>query len=234
MTSQNPAPLSKTLLVHLLALILLQVGIVLLPAISAEAEVRYVKPTSEVVVRRGQGKEYKIIAMVKTGTSVEFIEESEGFAKILLTNGKEGWILNRFLSTEPPLNELVDSLRSQKKEILQRELESGQQLDTLSTNLISTNRELDLVKKERDQIISKYKKLQQETAGVVKIKTDMRKISLENKTLIQQMDLLKQTNETLRSDYAVKWFLAGGGVLIFGMFIGGIVRGSRKKKPSLL
>ena len=234
MPSQQPTSLSKKLSVHLLALILLQVSTVLFPAISAEAEVRYVKPSSEAVVRRGQGREYKIIAMVKDGTSVEFIEENEGFAKILLKNGKEGWILSRFLSTEPPLDELVVSLRSQKEEILQRELKTNQQLDILSTSLTSTNKELDLTKNERNQILSKYKKLQQATADVVKIKNNMQRISLENKTLTQQMDLLKQTNETLRSDYAVKWFLTGGGVLILGMFIGGIARGSKKRKPSLL
>ncbi len=234
MPSQKPTSLSKKLSVYLLALILLQVSTVLFPAISAEAEVRYVKPTSEAVVRRGQGREYKIIAMVKDGTSVKFIEENEGFAKILLKNGKEGWILSRFLSTEPPLNELVDSLRTQKEAILQRELEKNQRLDTLSTNLASTKKELDSTKNERDQILSKYKKLRLDTTDVIKINDDIQKISLENNTLTQQMEILKQTNETLRSDYAVKWFLAGGGVLILGMLIGGITRGSKKRKPSLL
>jgi len=172
--------------------------------------------------------------MVKDGTAVEFIEESGDFAKILLANGKEGWILKRFLNIEPPLDELVASLRAQKEEMLQRELESSQQLDTLSAALSHTEQERDSAQSERGLIQSSYEKLQQETADVVQINSNMQKISQENTVLTQKLAVLEQANETLRKNYTLKWFLAGGGVLLLGMFIGGLARGSRRKRSSLL
>lgn len=235
MLSKHTKPLSPTLPVLLLSFTLcLQFSIILFSGISAQAETRYVKPSIDAAVRRGQGTDYKIIAMVKDGTAVDFIEESGDFAKVLLANGKEGWILKRFLSIEPPLDELVASLRAQKEESLQRELESSQQLDTLSAALTRTEQERDLAQSDREQIQASYEKLQQETADVVQINSNMQKISQENTILTQKLVVLEQANETLRKNYTLKWFLAGGGVLLLGIFIGGLARGSRRKRTSLL
>jgi len=97
-----------------------------------------------------------------------------------------------------------------------------------------TEQERDNAQNQTSLLQASYKKLKQDTADVVQIKTNMQKISQENTVLVQKLALLEQANETLRKDYSFKWFLAGGGVLIFGMIIGGLFRGRRKKKPSLL
>ncbi len=235
MLSKHPLSLLRSLPVSLLALILfLQFSVVLFSGFSAQAESRYIKPSSEAAVRRGQGTEYKIVAMVKDGTLVEFVEEDEDYARILLSNGKEGWILKRFLSIEPPLNELVASLRSQKDEMLQREIETNQQLETVSAILAQTEQERNVASNERDHILTSYTNLKEDTADIVQIKEDMQKTSQENETLHQKVILLEQANETLQKDNAFKWFLIGGGVLLLGMLIGKISGGSRRKKPSLL
>ncbi len=228
---QLPFPLTSLTPVFI---IFTQICCIFLLEVPAQAEIRYVKPSTEVVVRRGQGTDYKVIAMVKDGTSVEFLEEGDDFTKVLLKNGKKGWILKRFLSVEPPLNELVDSLRTQREEMLQREAKNNQQLEAFTMALGRTEQERDNAQNQTSLLQASYKKLKQDTADVVQIKTNMQKISQENTVLVQKLALLEQANETLRKDYSFKWFLAGGGVLIFGMIIGGLFRGRRKKKPSLL
>lgn len=235
MISKQTKPPANSPSVLLLAFILLlQFSTVLLSGISAQAETRYVKPSAEVVVRRGQGSEYKIIAMVKDGTPVEFLEENDSFTRIRLPNGKEGWILKRFLSHEPPLNELVESLRTENELLQQKELETGRQLETVSAILATTEQERDSAISEKNQIQTSYRELQQETANIVQIKNNFQKISGENKLLTQQLAQLEQNNNRLRKNYILKWFLAGGGVLLLGMLIGRMSGGSRRKKSSLL
>jgi SH3 domain protein len=200
----------------------------------AEAQSRYVKPSAEAAVRRGQGTEYKITAMVKDGTLVQLLEENDDFAKIQLSNGKEGWILKRFLSAEPPLDKIVASLRVQQEKMLQQTQETNQQLDTVTTLLAKTEQERNLASNERDQLRTSYKKLKEATANVMQIKKDMQQTSMANKALNQKLVLLEQENNTLRNDHTFKWFLAGGGVLLLGMLMGRITARSRKRKPSLL
>jgi SH3 domain protein len=210
------------------------IGIILFSATAALAETRYVKPSSEAVVRRGQGNKYKIIAMVKDGASVEFLEESKTHTKIRLANGKEGWIVKRFLSKEPPLDEIVASLRTENETLQQKEIEASQKFDAVSTTLAQTSQELDATLKERDQLQAAFLKLQHDTEDVILIKKNLEKTLKDNKQLSAKMSVIQQENDTIRDDIAFKWFLAGGGVLVFGMLIGSIFTKSRKRKPSLL
>ena len=203
-------------------------------ATAALAETRYIKPSSEIVVRRGQGNEFKIIAMIKDGTTVEFIEEGETHAKIRLANGKEGWVVKRFLSNEPPLGELVASLRTKNETLTQKEIDTSQKFDAVSATLSQTTQELDATLAERDQLKADYLKLQHDTEDVVLIKNNLQKTLKNNQVLSEKMAALQQENDTIKDDYAFKWFLAGGGVLVFGMLIGSILTKSRKRKPSLL
>jgi len=48
------------------------------------------------------------------------------------------------------------------------------------------------------------------------------------------MAALQEENYTLTKDNSINWFLAGGGVLLVGMFIGRLSSASRKRKSSLL
>lgn len=51
-----------------IVLLALFLEITVLQPTRLNAETLYIKPTSEVVVRRGQGTEFKILALVKDGT----------------------------------------------------------------------------------------------------------------------------------------------------------------------
>lgn len=190
---------------------------VLFSGSSLLAETRYVKPSSEVVVRRGQGNDYKIIAMVKDGMSVEFLEEGDSYAKVRLANGKEGWMLKRFLSTDPPLEEIVTLLRSEKEEIEQKANEVAQQLEDISSTLAQTETELITALTEKNQIMTNYQVLQRDTADVIQIKTDLLQTTKDNESLMRELSSLKQENNNLKKNTAIKWFLAGGGVLFIGI-----------------
>jgi len=216
-------------------ILILQVTSILIPATSLFAQTRYVQPSSEIVVRRGAGNDYKIIAMVKDGTAVEFIEEGETHAKIRLANGKEGWIVKRFLSVDPPLAEVVAALRIENETIAKKELDAGLKFDAVNATLNQTEQVLNSTITERNQLKASYLKLQNDTADVLQIKKNMQLTLKNNQTLSREMAALQQENDTLKNSIAMKWFLAGGGVLLLGIILGGIFCRSRKaRRPSLL
>ncbi len=226
---------SGSLSIFLLAFILfLQCNAVLFSGTTVLAKTQYIQPSSEVAVRRGQGTDFKIVAMVRDGVSVEFLEANEDYAKVRLANGKEGWMLKRFLSNEPPLKELVVSLRAEKEDLKQREIETGQKFEAISSTLSQTEKELDSTLEERNQIRADYQTLQENTANVIQIRNNLQKTTKENKTLAQKLSLMEQESENMKNDKALKWFLAGGGVLLIGIIIGRMTSQSRRRKPSLL
>ncbi|GAB6192811.1 TIGR04211 family SH3 domain-containing protein [Desulfocastanea catecholica] len=201
---------------------------------TVNAATRYVKPSAEVVVRTGQGNEYKIISMVKDGAAVDLLQENDAYAMIRLPDGREGWMLKRFLSADPPLSVVVASLRAENEKMKQREMEQARQVDEISATLKKTESELASIVTERDQVKTDFQNLQEDTADVILIKEDMLKATKENELLAQEMAMLKEENNKLNKDKSINWFLAGGGVLLVGMFIGRLSSASRKRKSSLL
>lgn len=224
----------SVLFVLLLVFSFLPLSSVLFTAMDVSAASRYVKPSAEVVVRRGAGNEYKIIGMVKDGDAVELLNEGDTHALVRLADGKEGWMLKRFLSNEPPLSTIVESLRAENEKLKQAEMEKNRQFEEVSESLARAESQLQSILSERDQILADYQNLQVDTADVVKIKEDMLRTKEENELIVQEMASLKEENNKLSKDKSINWFLAGGGVLLVGMSIGRLSGKSRKRKSSLI
>ena len=208
-------------------------GVILLSGTAALGETRYIKPSSEIAVRRGQGVDFKIVAMIKDGASVELLEENESHARVRLGNDKEGWMLKRFLSDTPPLTEVVVSLRAEKEELERKESELSQNIEELSSTLSETRTELDATLNERNQIWADFQTLQRETADVVQINKEFLETKKNNEQLVQELASTKKDSERLKKNSAIKWFLAGGGVLLLGMLLGRTMAGKSRRRGSL-
>ena len=235
----------KSLALVALITLSLQICLATLLSSSLQAETQYVIPSSEIPVRRGQGNDYKIVALVSDGTEVEVVERGDSYSLVRLANEKEGWILTRFLSDDPPLTEVVATLTSENEAIKLQEEQSAQKLmlqeqqsiqkqEELSQALAQTEQKLETTDAEKAAITASFEKLQKDTANVVEIKKKMTETVNENKSIRQKLTTLTRENEELKSDERISWFLAGGGVLLLGIIIGKITSRSRKRKPSLL
>lgn len=206
----------------------------MLSSISAVAESLYVAPSAEIALRRGQGTEYKIVAMVKDGTKVELIEEEGFHSKVRLQTGKEGWMLSRFLSPDPPLNQVVDRLQGENDTLKQQFYKAGEKIKELTLALENTQQELDKIRNDREQLGEDYKSLQRDTADVVQIKQDLDKTAEENSALLDKLAYVEGQYSSLKKDNTMYWFLAGAGVLIVGIIFGKMPGPSRRRKSSLL
>ena len=200
---------------------------------SALAQTWYIKPTTEIPLRRGQGSDYKILAIVLNGTAVTISEEIDSWAKVTTTDGKEGWILKRYLTKEPPLEERFEKMEQQntqlKEEVtlLQSENEKMRALTTALENTLGNN------KTELNSTMTEYQRLVEDTSDVIAIKNSLEQSRLVITTLQQELGTVTAENERLRAGRNIKWFLAGGGTLIFGCAVGMISARSKKRKSSL-
>jgi len=213
--------------------ILVLLTAVVLSVSTAFSETRYVKPSSEIPIRTGQGTEYKILAVVPDGFKVDLIEEDDAWAKVRTSGGTEGWMLKRYLSSDPPLSTVIASLKARNAELKKSGEETRRKLVQVSANHTESEQELELCLAERDDIRNKYQRLKAETSDVVKIKDDLSKTVQDLKAVRQKLTAVQKDNRTLRRNTALKWFLAGGFVLIIGWIIG-IITGRSRKRSSLI
>ena len=212
--------------------LILSAMMVMTPVVAAE--LRFVRPSVEVPVRRGQGTDYRIVKLVKDGDQVELLEENDAWARIRVKDGTEGWMPKRFLSTDAPPLKLVQMLRTENEQLKQKNIELDKELTELKDLYTSTGSELSACIARRDTIHAQYQALQAETADVVAINDKMAATEKEIEDVRATLAVVQQKNNDLKRKSAVTWFLAGGGVLLIGWIIGLITCRSRKRRPSLL
>ncbi len=195
----------------------------------------YVAPRSEVPVRRGPGNEYKIIAIIKDGTKVELLEEGGKWAKVLLKNGKEGWILRRYLTTKKPLTKIVTAQQQQIQLLNSEKNKLIANLDEAQKKYKQCQEELKTCIDERNAIQKDYQALVTDASNVVELRKALTETTTELNKLKQDFTTLEQENLHLKNNERIKWFLAGGGVLLIGWVLGMIMAKSRqRRRPSLL
>lgn len=186
-------------------------------AFTVFAEDIYVTGITNITMRTGPGVEHKILAMLKSGTKLEILEYQKDWSQVKTAGGKIGWVLSRFLTQKVPDALLVEKLQKENQ-ALQQQLS---RVKNDNKNLMVKNATL-------VQIEERYNKLKKESS-------DFLKLDAKHKELVKLSDEQKKRIQELEDDsnsVAIRWFLAGPGVLLVGFFIGLSTR--KKRKSSLL
>lgn len=76
---------------------------------------RYISDETAITLREDKGMNAPVAALLKSGTRVELIEEDAagGYARVRVAQGREGWVLARYLSTEPAARERLAAAQSE-------------------------------------------------------------------------------------------------------------------------
>lgn len=209
-------------------------GICLLSfAVPVHATTMYVNDVVEITLRTGQSLDHKILSFLQSGQRLEVLQMNDQWAQVRTPNGKGGWVLTRYLTPEPTSKIKLERLEEKQKSVMEQNaalLQENQQLKgenkRLSTALASTDKGL-------DQIRTEYETLKSESGEYLALKAKYQKTAtrLDEETL-KASQLEEQVAKLTRS-YAIKWFLAGSGVLLFGFIVGFSLKRQRRR-PSLL
>jgi SH3 domain protein len=189
----------------------------------------HIKPSSEVPLRRGQGIDYKIDAVISDGTKVTLLEVDGDWAQIQLEGGREGWILKRYLSDEIPLRHQIAELEQNKADLEVQLIQVDNHLAELMEVNTKTEQTLTVCTDERDTVNADYQRLQKDTANVVQTKEKLATAERNVSELSSRFGALEIENKGLKNNTSLIWFLTGSGVLLLGLLIG-VVAGKRSKK----
>lgn len=211
----------------------------------ARAETQYVSDQLIITMREGQGNEYKIIKMLKTGTPLEVIEESEQYLKVRTESGNEGWVLKQYVTKEIPKPEIIAGLKKERDRlntrIEQYKKDKKSLQDELNTTISDRNNEIrdlqhhmsaisgnaEQTSRDLKEITKKYNALLKDSKDIVLLVQERDNIKVSNRELLTKTQRLQQENDELKRSQMIWWFVAGGGVFFVGWIVGKI---SRQKK----
>lgn len=216
-------------------ILILLLGLFVLPTGRAIAATQYVSDQLMITLRTGEGDQYRILKMLKAGTPVEILQEgTKGHLFVRTSDGTEGWVQKQFLTTETPKSIVIARLEKERQRL-------REQLEKLETRQVELTTELENARKDRaggdaafadlqkelNEVREEYADLQTKSADVVELAAERDRLEALSTKLSGEVEQLRQENENILFTGAVKWFLAGGGVLLAGWILG---KTSRKKK----
>jgi Bacterial SH3 domain len=132
----------------------LDLGLLLVMSVmygTVSAEPMYVSDQLVLNVYSSADPSSERLATLETGDQVEMLEESEGFYRVRLEDGTEGWVGLNYLSTEPPAMIRLRRLESEQKTALQQaEKKHAANLKTLQDETTALRTERDALKAQLD------------------------------------------------------------------------------------
>ena len=161
------------------------------------------------------------------------IEPGQDWSLVRLNDGKEGWILNRYMiSDETSKIKLVqlESEHSTLKAKVNSIFEENSELKTENKKLGS---EFSDTKKELERTRNDYEALKTNSAEFITLQSKFEKVSKQLSEQTKKSNELEKQVSDLEVSYYIKWFLTGSGVLLVG-FVLGLSAKRQRRQPSLL
>ncbi len=208
------------------------IGLLLSPAASV-AETVYVSENFEITMRTGPGTERKIISLVQSGQALEVIEKGDEWSKVRTTRGKEGWVLNRYLSANQPSAMVLDRLRQDYDVLAAKYKDLKDNYNQLQTQKQVTDADLSQNRQNNEQLNSAYETLKKESADFLKLKKRHQQVTADLEAEKNRSAKLDDENMQMKRNRIIQWVWTGGGIMLLGFFLGLFSSSRRKQRSSL-
>jgi SH3 domain protein len=201
---------------------------------AAQAQTRYVTDQFEINLRTGTSDAHAILRLLPTGTPLEVLESdaASGYTRVRTGRGIEGWVLSRYLVDEPPARDRLEALQARAQAAESQAREHGAALEALAV--------------ARDEALGRVGGLEQENARLERELNDVRQASANvlaiderNRALTQRVGEIeaelaaaRSDNERLAGRANRDWFVAGAGVVGFGVLLGLLLPRLRLRRKS--
>ena len=196
------------------------------------AETRYVTDQFEITLRSGPSTSNNIVSMLKSGESVEVIEQDAEtkYSLVETGRGKTGYVLTRFLDTyasgrdrfanlQVTTNKLkatIDDLKQELSQYKTVKTEDNNIITTLKSSLSTTEKELNDLKAATHDTMLIIQQNDSLKSRINELETDKQQLSEEN--------------AQYKDSTAMDWFIRGASVSLIAFLLGIIVTRIRWKK----
>lgn len=195
-------------------------------------ETMYVSDILKLTLRTGPSTENKILAVIESGQMLNIIKFGDEWSQAQLPDGKEGWVLTRYLTPEETNNIKLERLESKHKNLMIQAaalLEENNKLKAESQKLRS---DFEVNKKQMTRAQTDYETLKTEVAEFLTLKSKYETAASQLAEQTARADKLEDQLTKQELSYHIKWFLAGSGVLVVGFLIGFSTKRQRRR-PAL-
>ena len=201
----------------------------------AQAQTRYVSDRTIVELRRGPSTEYLILRNLEAGERVDVLEQDEaaGYSRVRVADqGTEGWILTRYLTSEPIARERLGVAERNLAAARERVTALEAQTAELSRDLAATRMDLEQSRTSQGAVSRELADIRTASANVVEIRDQNTSLQQRLEQRDREVVQLTAENARLTARNNQNWFVVGAAVLLAGIVIGLVAPSLRRKRRS--
>lgn len=195
----------------------------------------YITDKLEVQMRAGQSLQHKVLKMLPSGTPVTIMGDNPdtGWSLVKLENGEDGWVLARYLTTEPLVRVQFDEANRKLMAVQDENRRLKEELTALQSGKVGVDQVATQRKAEIERLNTEVIAIRQASANAIQIQEERDRLQQYVIDLERDVEALRREKSALESDYRQNWFLIGAGVLFGGMLLGVVLpKLSWRKKAS--
>lgn len=187
-----------------------------------QARTMYIDDTLHAPVRTGESTQYRIVhSGLRSGTRVEVLDQNPdtGYSHIRYGDGKEGYVLTRYLSPQPIAADRLATasaeLEKARKNLAQARSEKEQlqqQLEQLQSREAELETKLNQVSTELEEVTSI-------SEDALRLNERNKELREANQSLKSEKELLTTENQRLKDRKESDFLLIGGGLVIAGILM---------------
>lgn len=196
------------------------------------AETMYVSDILKLTLRTGPSTENKILAVLESGQMLDIVKFGDEWSQAQLPNGKEGWVLSRYLTPNETHNIKFERLEAKHKNLMIQAAALLEENNKLKSESKKRSIEFESNQKQMAKAQSDYETLKTEVAEFLTLKSKYENAVSELAKQTAKAEEFEEQLTRLELSYYIKWFLAGSGVLIVGFLIGFSTKRQRRR-PAL-
>ena len=182
----------------------------------------WVSDQFEITLRSGPSTSNAIQLMVGSGTELEVLERDAdaGYTRVRTAGGTEGWVLSRYLMSEPSAREQLQTLSSQLSSANTSGSSLTNQLSAIRGEYRTAESRIETLEREKSALNKELTEIKRTAANVLSINDENTDLHKQVMDAGIRVDVLEQENRELSSQTRRYWFMTGGLVLVVGIILG--------------
>jgi SH3 domain protein len=196
------------------------------------AQTRYVSDELVITFRSGPSSQNQIIRNLSSGTRMEVLEElpDEGYSRVRLSDGTEGWVLTQYLQTMPTATQRLAAAENERAAALERVATLEDRVEELENDLNEARGTLGETQSSAEEMRSELTDIRSAAANALTIRDQNETLRRQVAELTTQVDAASMEIAQLESSSRQNWFIVGAAVLFGGIVIGLIAPSLRPRR----
>lgn len=212
--------------------LLFVITLLLAPTPILAQQTKYVTDVFEVTMRNGTSTANSIVKILKSGQSVEVLEEdlASKYSLVETDDGKKGYVLSRFLDDIPSARSRLEQLQIESDQQIQSIDSLREEISNLESELGNEQADNEALKSTLLASENELENVRTASENTLNILNDNERLNTIVNTLREEKQSLSDENDSLKDSTKIDWFVRGAAVSLIAFLLGIIVTRIRWRK----